>query len=127
MSTSAWIDQLIPDNVRLFPRARKDLLQLDKAQAVKVIKAIRKIAQAPTRFGAPLENQDGRPLAGFRKIYVDDKRIRVIWRVVNTNEVEIVVVIAVGKRDHLAVYEMAAERREEVERWIKEVVLRSVT
>lgn len=121
MSTSKLTD-LLPTNVRFFPDAEADLEALDRSRRVKVIKAIVKIARAPNAYGKPLENQGGRPLFGFRSAYVDDKRVRIIWRVVDNGDVEIMVVAAIGIRDKMQVYQTAAKRLEALDSWITEVI-----
>ena len=77
MSTSKMID-LVPANVKFFPAAEADFLGLDKSRQIKVIKALQKISRAPSAFGKELENQSGRPLAGYRSVYVDNRSLRII-------------------------------------------------
>lgn len=124
MSKSKLTDllSLLPPNVRVFPDAQVDLEALDKSRRALVIKAVTKIAQAPNDYGKPLENQEGRQLYGYRSAYVDNKRVRIIWRVVEDGKVEIMIIAAIGVRDKMLVYETAAKRREELEAWITEVI-----
>jgi mRNA interferase RelE/StbE len=50
----------------------------------------------------------GMDLTGFRKVYVDKKRIRIIYQMVE--ERMLVQIIAVGKREGMQVYQKAAKR-----------------
>jgi hypothetical protein len=47
-------------------------------------------------------------LTGYRKIYVDNKRVRIVYKIIN-NTIK-VFVIAIGKRDDMEVYKKTAER-----------------
>jgi len=47
-------------------------------------------------------------LTGYKKVYVDKKRVRIVSKIVE--EKIVVYVIAVGKRDDMEVYEIASKR-----------------
>lgn len=115
-----WSDT-IPSNIRFFPDAERDFLKLDKGSQIKVAKAVLKISRAPREIGKPLENQAGRALAGFRTVYVDDRRLRVVWRVLDSGTIEIAVVAAIAVRDGLEAYNLTTKRRPELERFIDKV------
>ena len=87
----------------------KDLSRLSHAQRLLVYKQFKKLQHSP-QLGDLLGNKAGYPLQGLRKMYVDKKKIRIVYRIV---EEEIIVeVIAVGKRDKMDVYAQAHERRD---------------
>ena len=86
----------------------KDLTKLSKAQRFLVFKQFEKLQTSP-ELGALLGNRDGYNLSGYRKMYVDKKKIRIVYTILE--EVITVEVIAVGKRDDMAVYAKAVERR----------------
>ncbi|HAI86479.1 MAG TPA: hypothetical protein DCL63_05745, partial [Firmicutes bacterium] len=109
MSTSKTSNDL-PDNVRLLPQARQDLLRLDRRVQKIVVKALIKISIAPDQFGKPLENQPGRPLYGCRSTYVDRKTIRIIWQVDDSGGVKVAAVVSIGTRNGLKAYKIAARR-----------------
>jgi len=48
------------------------------------------------------------PLSGYRKLYGDKKKIRIVYKIVA--EKVLVQVIAVGKREDMKVYKKAAKR-----------------
>lgn len=121
MSRSNLSDQL-PPNVWLFPDAVDDLEALDKGRRIVVIKALAKIAQNPSAFGKELGNQQERPLAGFRSAYVDNRSIRIVWKVALDGRIEVAVVAVVQQREGMLVYQTAAKRRENVETWIAKVL-----
>ena len=86
----------------------KDLAKLSHAQRTLVFKQFKKIQTSP-ELGTPLGNKAGYNLSGLRKLYVDKKKIRVVYQIIE--ERIIVEVIAVGKREDMAVYAKAWERR----------------
>ncbi len=94
--------------VVLHPDLHSDLKKLSKAQQILVFKQFKKLQSAP-ELGALLDNKNGHDLSGFRKLYVERKKIRIVYRIVK--EKIVVEVIAVGKRDDMAVYALAAERK----------------
>ena len=88
---------------------KKDLLQLSKAQLILVYKQFKKLQVSP-ELGQRLGNKSGYNLSGYRKIYVDKKKIRIVYTIVE--EIISVEIIAVGKRDDMSVYRDADSRRE---------------
>ncbi len=85
----------------------QDLSKLSHAQKLLVFKQFKKIEKSP-ELGQLLGNKAGYDLSGCRKLYVDKKKIRIVYQIIN-NEI-IVEVIAVGKRDDMDVYLKASER-----------------
>jgi len=65
----------------------KDLSRLSHAQKLLVYKQFKKLQHSP-QLGDLLGNKAGYPLQGLRKMYVDRKKIRIVYRIV---EEEIVV------------------------------------
>ena len=86
----------------------KDLAKLSHAQRTLVFKQFKKIQTSP-ELGALLGNKNGYNLSGYRKMYVDRKKIRIVYTIME--EIITVEVIAVGKREDMAVYAKAWERR----------------
>ncbi len=85
----------------------KDLSKLSHAQEMLVLKQFVKLQNSP-ELGQPLGNKAGYNLSGCRKMYVDKKKIRIVYRIIDD---EIVIeVIVVGKRDDMKVYAEASER-----------------
>ena len=91
----------------LHPKIVKDFKNLSKAQIELVFKQFKKLEVSP-ELGTLLGNKSTYRLEGCRKLYVDKKKIRIVYRIVDK---EILVeVIVIGKRDDMAVYKEANER-----------------
>lgn len=84
-----------------------DLKKLTKAQKILVFKQFKKLESSP-QLGVQLGNRAGFDLSGLRKLYVDKKKIRIIYRIYE--ERIVVEVIAVGKREDMKVYAEANRR-----------------
>ncbi len=93
--------------VKLHPEARKDLRKLDNALRQNIIKKMKKLSVNPN-IGLPLGNKANLNLSGYYKTYVDDKKIRIVYKIID-DKIEIFV-IAIGKRDDLDVYKEASKR-----------------
>ena len=95
--------------IRLHPKAKIDLFELDKEVQTSVLKQIVKLETAP-ELGELLGNKNGINLSGLRKLYAVKKQIRIIYEIVAD---EIVVhVIAIGKREEMEAYKEALKRIE---------------
>lgn len=93
--------------IRYKDGAVEDLLSFDKGVRKLIIKQIEKISTSP-ELGELLGNKAGYELSGCRKMYADNKRIRIVYRIVEDKI--IVEVIAIGERDDMAVYKTASDR-----------------
>lgn len=87
----------------------EDLDDLPHREKILVFKQLKKIATSP-ELGQPLGNKAGIDLTGYRKMYADQKKIRIVYAIIN--EEIVVEVMAVGKRDELEVYKKAQDRLE---------------
>ncbi len=96
-------------NLIVHPDANKELSALTKAQIILVYKQFKKILKSP-ELGQPLGNKNNYNLSGCRKMYVDKKRIRIVYQILEDKIV--VEVIAIGKRDDMEVYANASLRVE---------------
>ena len=83
-----------------------DLKKLGHSVSINVLKKIKKIAKNPT-IGVELGNKANLNLVGCRKVYVDNKRVRIVYKIVE-DKIKIFVV-TVGKRDDLEVYKKASK------------------
>lgn len=119
--SNSKLSELLPDNVKFFPAAVKDFLALDGSRQIKVIKALQKISKAPSKFGKELKNQAGRMLAGYRSVYVDKKSLRIIWKVVKNETVEVIIIAGIAERDKLAAYELVSKRKINLEEFIQKI------
>ena len=93
--------------ILIHPQAAEEIAALDHRVKLLVFKQIKKLSQMPG-LGAHLGNKMGMDLSGFRKVYVDKKRIRIVYKIVE--KLILVQIIAVGKRDGMQVYKKATER-----------------
>ncbi len=59
-----------------------DLKSFDNSIKLKIVKQIRKIAKSP-QLGDFLGNKFGFDLSGYRKMYCYDKKIRIIYKIVD--------------------------------------------
>jgi len=94
--------------VELVPEARDDFNALDGAVRKKVAKKIDTLAENPF-LGEHLGSKHGIDLTGFYKLYIDKKKYRIVYRLVGAC-LEIVEIVAIGKRDKEIVYKLVAHR-----------------
>lgn len=88
------------------PEAWEDLKKLDNSVKIKVLKQIKKLSLLP-ELGEKLGKKYGLNLTGFRKLYVNKKQIRIVYRVDET--IIQVFIIGIGKRES-EIYIKSAER-----------------
>ena len=96
--------------VLFHPDAAKEVARLDNRVKLLVLKQIKKLSITPG-LGRELGNRHGINLSGFRKLYADKKKIRIVYKVVD--EKVLVQIIAIGKREGMEVYQKAATRLQE--------------
>lgn len=99
----------MPYAICYHPQVTEDLRQLDKGVRNKVFKKIEQLANAP-ELGELLGNKAGLDLSGYRKLYVDNRRIRIVYRI--EDEIISIMIMAVGKREDLEIYRIARQRIE---------------
>ncbi len=93
--------------VRLHPAALEEFQALDGRMRLMVAKQLIKLQDNPLA-GKELGNRAGIDLTGYRKLYLDNRRIRIVYQF--RQEIVIVFVVSIGKREDLAVYLEAARR-----------------
>jgi mRNA interferase RelE/StbE len=97
--------------VVLKEEADNDLSELSHSQKILIFKQFKKLENSP-QLGILLGNKSGYDLTGYRKMYADKKKLRIVYRIIDDIiEVEI---IAIGKRNDMDVYRKASERIEEL-------------
>ena len=92
-------------SVKLLSEARKDFEKLDGSVRKSVLKKLVKLETNPY-YGDMLGNKAGIDLTGYFKMYADDKRIRIIYKIID-HEVHL---IAIDKREDMEVYKLASQR-----------------
>ncbi|OHE66116.1 MAG: hypothetical protein A2001_11600 [Treponema sp. GWC1_61_84] len=91
------------------PAALREFRSLDGGVRALVAKQIAKLELYPY-LGDPLGNKHGYDLTGYRKMYADRKRIRIVYSIVE--DLVLVKIIAVGRRADDEVYRDADARVE---------------
>ncbi|WP_141046204.1 type II toxin-antitoxin system RelE family toxin [Aliarcobacter cryaerophilus] len=94
-------------SLKLHDKVYDDLKVLDNALVIKVFKKLKQIRQSP-QIGENLGNKNGMNLSGFKKVYIDKKRVRIVFEV--QDDILTVYTIAVGQRDDMEVYKKAFDR-----------------
>lgn len=84
-----------------------DLKLIGHSSTLLVLKKLQQIAKNPL-IGQELGNKANMNLAGYKKVYVDKKKIRIVYKIID-DKIE-VFVVAVGKRDDMEVYQTASSR-----------------
>jgi len=93
--------------IKFIPLAQKDFENLDGRRKILVAKQLIKLENNPYA-GQHLGNKAGINLTGYYKLYVDKKKVRIVYTVI---EEEIIVkIIVIGEREDLSVYREAAKR-----------------
>ena len=95
--------------IKYHPLIEKDLKQLNNSILIEVFKKIKKIQKSP-ELGELLGNKNGMNLTGLRKMYVAKKQIRIVYEVIEN--IVLIKVLAIGKREDMEVYKQVAQRRE---------------
>jgi len=96
--------------VLFHPDAAEEVARLDNRVKLLVLKQIKKLSITPG-LGSELGNRHGINLSGYRKLYADKKKIRIVYKIVD--EKVLVQIIAIGKREGMEVYQKAATRLQE--------------
>jgi mRNA interferase RelE/StbE len=94
-------------SIILHPLAAVELKDLDGSVQKYIIKQIKKLESYPY-LGELLGNKHGYDLAGYRKLYASNKKIRIVYTI--QEELILVQIIAIGRREGLEVYEDASNR-----------------
>ena len=94
-------------SLKLHDKVYDDLKFLDNALVIKVFKKLKQIQQSP-QIGENLGNKNGMNLSGFKKVYIDKKRVRIVFEV--QDDILTVYTIAIGQRDDMEVYKKAFDR-----------------
>ena len=94
-------------SLKLHDKVYDDLKVLDNTLVIKVFKKLKQIQQSP-QIGENLGNKNGMNLSGFKKVYIDKKRVRIVFEV--EDDILTVYTIANGQRDDMEVYKKAFDR-----------------
>ncbi|MFC2131987.1 type II toxin-antitoxin system RelE/ParE family toxin [Bacteroidota bacterium] len=93
------------------PEAKKELLSLEGSLRIKVLKQIKKLKEKP-QLGENLGNKAGLDLTGYKKLYVDNKRIRIVYSIME--DMVLVYIISIAKRESMSAYRKAQKRKTDI-------------
>jgi mRNA interferase RelE/StbE len=94
--------------LKYHPLIEEDLKQLNNSVRIEVFKKLEKVKNSP-EIGKPLGTKNGLNLTGLKKVYVAKKQIRIVYEIIDN--ILVVKVVAIGKRENMEVYKEADKRR----------------
>ena len=94
--------------IKYHPLIEADLKQLNNSVRIEVFKKLKKVQQSP-ELGQLLGNKNNMNLSGLRKVYVSKKQVRIVYEIIDN--ILVVKVIAIGKREDMEAYKQAEQRR----------------
>ena len=97
------------ERIELIPEAAEEYNNLDGSVRKEVDKKFAKLDKNPY-LGFPLGNKNNMDLTGFYKLYLMDKKVRIVYRTIDSETIEIVEVWGIGKRDKMEVYKDVDDR-----------------
>lgn len=101
------------EKIRLIPEAAEEYNKLDGSIKVEVDKKFIKLDKNPF-LGFPLGNKANMDLTGFYKLYACGTSVRIIYRLLSPEKVEIIEVWGIGKRENMEVYKDVKDRKNSV-------------
>ena len=104
---------MTPWKVEFMAEAERDRDNLDRSQRIQVDKAIYKVSKNPLPqseggYGKPLGNMQSKNLTGLLKIKLLKLGIRIVYKIIRTDEIMKIIVIA-ARADN-EVYDVASRR-----------------
>lgn len=94
--------------IKYHPLIEEDLKQLNNSVRIEVFKKLEQVKNSP-ELGKPLGNKNGLNLTGLKKVYVAKKQVRIVYEIVDN--ILVVKVVSIGKREGMEVYKEAEKRR----------------
>ena len=94
--------------IEFLPEAEKDFAALDGSVKKEIVRKIDDLAGNPY-LGKPLGNKFGINLTGFYKLYAVKKKYRIVYRVL-AEQIEVIEIIGIGKREKEEIYRLVAGR-----------------
>lgn len=99
-----------PYKIKFIKEAETEFKSLDHNLFLKVSKILAKLSQDPIAYSEPLGQKMNINLTGLRKAYVDNKRIRIVFMILEKRL--IILVVSINKRDKGKVYHLTKDRIE---------------
>ena len=94
--------------VHLIPEAKQDFKKLDGSIKKIVLKKLIQLETNPL-LGEALGNKAGMDLTCYYKIYIQKRKLRIIYEI--KKEILLIEVISIGKRDKFSAYFQAYARK----------------
>ena len=95
-------------NIEFIPEAVRDYESLDGSIKKLANDTIDQLEKNPF-LGEELGNKNNIDLRGYYKLYFSKKKYRIIYRIVR-NEIEIIEIWGIGKRDKMEIYKTIKKR-----------------
>lgn len=95
--------------VQFIPEAIQDYNKLDGSIRKDVNKKIDELGSNPF-LGHKLGNKYNIDLTGFYKIYVHSKKYRIVYRLFDEKDIEIIEIWGIGKREKEEIYRIIGKR-----------------
>ncbi|MGP1454771.1 MAG: type II toxin-antitoxin system RelE family toxin [Treponema sp.] len=95
--------------VKLIPEAQADYKKLDGSVKKDVNKKIDKLQKNPFA-GVELGNKNNVDLTSFYKLYACNKSIRIVYRFITPEKIEIIEIWGIGKREKSEIYKIVGDR-----------------
>ena len=95
--------------IEFIPEAVEDYKALDGSVKGKVDKRLEELSTNPF-LGERLGNKFNIDLTGYYKIYVNSKKHRIVYRLISPENIEIIEVWGIGKRDKEEIYRTIGKR-----------------
>ena len=91
--------------------AADDYRKLDGSLKKWVDKAVERLEEKDVQIGKKLNNNSYSNLAGFKELKNNKLGIRLIFKETSKNQIEIIEIVAIGKREDEKVFKIAEKRR----------------
>lgn len=98
----------MPYKIEFIQDAKDDFDNLDNSIKKQVAKKMDNLSKNPF-LGEALGNKFGIDLTGFYKLYIVNRKYRIIYKLVGEH-VEIIEIFGIGKRDKEAIYKTVLQR-----------------
>lgn len=98
------------EKIQLIPEAAEEYNNLDGSLKIEVDKKFIKLDKNPF-LGFPLGNKVNMDLTGFYKLYACGKSVRIVYRLLTSEKVEIIEIWGIGRRENMKVYKAVDDRK----------------
>ena len=95
--------------IELISEAQNDYRKLDGSIKKIINKKIDELSQKPFS-GEPPGNKYNIDLTGFYKIYAAKKSYRIVYRIISPEQIEIIEIWGIGKRNKEEIYRLIGKR-----------------